>query len=111
MFWEINGLHIDHNVLVAQAGIRPIFLSSVVGEGHGLDIVIVGLVHYDPEQGTLAQGAVDGEGAAGLEVGRLAGDHVGVYLETPKINVYKIVKLQVGNATVSTILSTKVRSF
>ena len=54
MFWEIDGLHIYDNVLVAQAGIRPIFLSSVVGEGHGLDIVIVGLVHYDPEQGTLA---------------------------------------------------------
>ena len=54
MFWEIDGLHIDYNVLVAQAGIRPILLASVVGEGHGLDIVIVGLVHYDPEQGTLA---------------------------------------------------------
>ena len=84
MFWEIDGFHIDDNVLVAQAGIRPIFLASVVGEGHGLDIVIVGLVHNDPEQGTLTQGAVDGKGATGLEVGRLASDHVGVYLENAK---------------------------
>ena len=84
MFWKIDGFHIDDNVLVAQAGIRPIFLASVVGEGHGLDIVIVGLVHNDPEQGTLTQGAVDGEGTGGLKVGRLAGDHVGVYLENAK---------------------------
>ena len=91
MFWKIDGFHIDDNVLVAQAGIRPVFLASVVGEGHGLDIVIVGLIHNDPEQGTLAQGAVDGEGAAGLEVGRLAGDHVGVYLERDKNQIKKIV--------------------
>ena len=81
MFWKIDCFHINNNVLVAQAGIRPIFLASVVGEGHGLDIVIVGLIHNDPEQGTLAQGTVDGEGAAGLEVGRLASDYVGVNLE------------------------------
>ena len=80
MFWEIDGFHVYHYVLVAQTGIRPILLASVVSEGHGLDIVIVGLVHNDPEQGTLTQGAVNGEGAAGLEVGRLAGDHVGVNL-------------------------------
>ena len=84
MFWKIDGFHVDDNVLVAQAGIRPIFLASVVGEGHGLNIVIVGLVHNDPEQGTLTQGAVDGEGTGGLKVGRLAGDHVGVYLENAK---------------------------
>ena len=84
MFWKIDGFHVDDNVLVAQAGIRPIFLASVVGEGHGLNIVIVGLVHNDPEQGTLAQGAVDGKGAAGLKVGRLASDHVGVNLENTK---------------------------
>ena len=84
MFREIDGFHIDDNVFVTQAGIRPILLASVVGEGHGLDIVIVGLVHNDPEQGTLTQGAVDGEGAAGLEVGCLASDHIGVNLENAK---------------------------
>ena len=49
MFGEVDCFHVYNDILIAQAGIRTVLLASIVSEGHGFDVVVVGLINDDAE--------------------------------------------------------------